>query len=106
MLFIDEEVQAKFHKLPALLQVVCQILEGILSEHLVQLEVIECEKKFGMSIVMLGASCEEAVLKDAADQVNARFPRKDKKSTCVIESEENGIMTIRVSNLEDLSQVQ
>jgi hypothetical protein len=102
MLYIDEEARHVFHQTPALLQVICSILESHIASSGAQLELIDAEKRMGMWIAMVNApDCSVPALRDAVDKINQAFMRKDDGKTCYIENEQARLLTVRVSGPED-----
>lgn len=108
MLFTDEDSRHAYHKTPALLQVVCQILESRLAEHGVQLELVDCEKHGGMWVaaVCVDSEVHEAALLDSIQYCNRMFQRADDIKTVTLENDEVGLLSIRVTDTADFSLAQ
>lgn len=107
MLFENEEAQHEFHKLPALLQAVCQILETYLAAHGVQIQYIDSERHAGLWCATVGTTTEMEydALIDVLERVNKQFARTDEIPTCELESDEYGLISVRVSESQDLANL-
>lgn len=106
MLFIDDEARHIFHQAPALLQVLCSILESHLAQAGAQLELIDCEKRAGMHIALMNSPDSSLpALKDCVDKINRAFARKDDEVTCVIENSQARLVTLRVTDHLDFSRL-
>lgn len=107
MLYTDEDARHVYHKAPVLLQVVCQVLETLLAAYGVQLELIDAEKRAGFWIAAVAVDSE--IQADAIDavvnQVNKTFARHDEYTTCTLENDEVGLLTVRVTDSSDFSNV-
>lgn len=105
MTFLDEDERHKYHKAPALLQVICQIFENYLVRWHLQCEVIEVED-MGCRLAVYSPSesdVEYHALTDAVIKLNEQFKRLDKKPTMSIIDADNAIVNIFVSETRDFS---
>ena len=113
MLYYDDYVQAAFHKMPTLLQVVCQTLESRLTEAHYQLKVLECyqtDEKFEtvMSVISVYKEPElvvQIILEDAVVHTNQLFQRKDGHGTVTIDNAVYLLLTVMVTTSADLVQL-
>ena len=113
MLFIDDEAQHNFHKSPALLQIVCSMLESSLAKHFYQCEIVDTQANAGASLAMViicPIDCEidpvdEALVDDVLIELNARFKRKDHAPTIRVETEDYNIIHVRVTTAQDFAQL-
>jgi hypothetical protein len=106
MLYVDDEARHAFHQTPALLQVVCTILEAFMTEAAVQVRLIDVHKHQGMWMAMIEAPDSKApVLKASIQKLNDSFLRKDGTDTCVLENLEARLLTVRVTDSQDFAQL-
>lgn len=104
MIFSDEESRHQYHQAPALLQVICQVMEAYLTEHGAQLEFVETEKRMGLWLAAVTVeNIHLEALDGVVDRVNRMFQRKDDVPTCQIESEEVGLLSVRVTDSADFA---
>lgn len=105
MVFTDDESRHDYHQAPLLLQVVCQVLEGELAKHSVQLELIDCEKHAGMwmAIVAPDDQVEPAAIDSILGSLNRMFARTDELETCVLENPEVSLISVRVTDSSDFA---
>ncbi len=103
---MDEESRHAYHKSPALLQVVCTILESYLAEAGTQLQLIDADKRMGFWIAMMHSpNADELTLHTAVDRVNAQFPRRDEATTAEVEDVDAALLTVRITDKDDFSQL-
>lgn len=107
MLFTDDAARHAYHKAPALLQVVCQVLENNAANYGLQVELVDCERNHGMWVAALALSDEipEEALTQLVAHTNQHFKRTDEVPTCQIESAEVSLLSIRVSDRSDFSML-
>lgn len=107
MLFIDDEARDLYHKRPALLQVVCQMLESHFVNNGKQLEIIDTNGDGKAQVAMLHCKQEipESELQELVDKLNQSFKRTDGKMTCVVEDFDNALLTVFVDSSGNFSHM-
>lgn len=111
MLFTDESSRHVYHTGSTLLQVVCQMLESEMTKCHLQLEFVDAEQKdkfWEAQLIIASDDFEDneekqACFKAAVLETNKRFTRYDGQPTAVIEHGNFGLLTVRVSEPQDLA---
>lgn len=99
MEFVSEETRENFVKSSSLLQLACSVLEGFCFE-LGVLPVVH-DNLFNMAVVELPKLSGQGLTSVVA-KLNNTFKRLDDEPTCWIEDEENNILSVSVTDADDL----
>ena len=111
MLFVDEDVRQKFYSKPALLQIVCELLESGLFQYHYHLNVYNVHEIDGNSIALAAiehvtpdALMNLAAIKYAVSNLDLRFERKDGAATVSHDPDDPTLVRVLVSKAADLAE--
>jgi len=103
MKFTDECSRDDFHKIEALVQVVCAIFERFCLIHGYEPELIESNGEY----TYLGVpDISDAAADDVCEQVNHQFPRVDTSKTCTLREPDYRVFELFVTSAKDFGNLQ
>ena len=108
MRYPNEVVRDAYHKKPAMLQVICHILENYYFQFGKQLDLISVEDAPDFIKAIIACSAmdgENEVNLEAARRINEQFKRKDGNFTCILANPAIAQFSIYVTSPADLAEL-